>query len=264
MKHSPLARITLVGLVLVGGAAAGCGSKDPVATTSSAVAASPTPASPTDTLLASVKTFGTTSYRFRATRTALSGGGTVDPVAKAASFTQNDEVPGHSISLGYTVIGTDLWMTIDLGATANKQLGVNKTTWMHIDQTKVTDKTQLPLDANGNLVIGTGDMFDGVTGVNRVDSTHFSGTVDVTNPASLLSPDKALLTKVGDKAKAVPFTATLDSQGRLTALTLDGATIDSGLTMDLTFDSFGAPVTITKPAGAIPPPATLYSTFFGG
>jgi hypothetical protein len=166
------------------------------------------------------------------------------------------------VSLGYTVIGTDLWMKIDLGAAANKQLGVNNTTWMHIDQTKVADKTQLPLDANGNALIGTHDMFDGVTGVKRVDSTRISGNVDVTNPASLLSPDKALLTQVGDKAKAVPFTATLDSHGRLTALALDGTTIDSGLTMNVTFGSFGAAMTITKPAGAIPAPAALYSTFF--
>src|SRR5258708_26247455 len=106
---------------------------------------------------------------------------------------------------------------------------------MHLDSTKVEDKAQLPIDDAGSPAIGTANMLQGAADVKQADATHFSGVVDVTQIDSLVAPDQELLKKVGDKAKAVPFTATVDEQGRLTALKLDGASLDPGLTVDLAF-----------------------------
>lgn len=265
MKHS--ASVALAVLVLIGGTAAGCGTKDPVAAStpsSPAGAPSSTPPAPKDVLLASVRTFNTSPYSFQIKQTGKSGEGKVDPAAKASSITLSGKESGQSITLGYLVIGTDIWMKLDLGAAGNKQLGINKTKWLHIDQTKVKNKTALPVDASGAMSIGTNEMVAGVANVQRVDSTHFNGTVDVTNSASIVSPDKAVLDKIGDKGKAVPFTATLDSQGRLIDFKVDGTAIDPGVTIEVSFDNFGVPQSITKPTGAVPAPATIYAAVFGG
>lgn len=266
MKHSRVAIIMLVVPMLAGATTAGCGASNPVAVATGSAptdAPSPTPPAPKDTLLASVKTFDTTPFTFQIKQTDKSGQGKVDPATKAASITVSGTVSGQSISLGYVVIGTDVWMKFDLGAAANKHFGINKTKWLHVDQAKVKDKTALPVDASGAFSIGTTTMLAGMADVQRTDSTHFSGTVDVTNTDSIVAPDKTVLAKIGDKGKAVPFTATLDSQGRLTDFKVDGTAIDPGVTVEVSFDNFGMPQSITKPTGAVPAPAAIY-TIFGG
>ncbi|HKT05142.1 MAG TPA: hypothetical protein VJT31_36975 [Rugosimonospora sp.] len=253
-------RVLLVVLLAVG-AATGCDAKNQAgsgAPSSAASAPSPTPAAPTDALLASVKAFGTTSYKLRMQQSNASATGEVDPTAKAAQITATGTVSGQHISVAYTVISPEVWTKIDLGATLNKQLGVDKATWMHIDRTKVTGNSQLPVNSAGEITLGTSDLLAGVANVQHPDSTHYTGTVDVTNTNSLLSPDKDALAKAGEKAKAVPFTATLDDQGHLTSFKEDGATIDPALTAEITFTDFGAPMSITKPAGAVEAPAAVY------
>jgi hypothetical protein len=264
MKHS--ASVALVVLVLVGGTAAGCGTKDPVAAStpsSPAGAPSSTPPAPKDVLLASVKTFDTTPCTFQIKQADKSGQGKTNPATKSASVTLSGKVSGQSISLGYLVIGTDVWMKFDLGAAGNKQLGINKTKWLRIDPTKVKDKTAIPVDANGAFSMGTPDFLDGVVSAQRTDSTHFSGIVDMTNANSMLAPDKSVLAKIGDKGKAVPFTATLDSQGRLIDFKADGTAIDPGVTIEVSFANFGVPQAITRPTGAVPAPAAVYAIFAG-
>ena len=83
MRHARVATIALVVLALAGGTTAGCGSGSggsvaagtgPSAT-SPAGAPSPTPPAAKDTLLASVKTFDTTTYGFQIKQTGMSGQG---------------------------------------------------------------------------------------------------------------------------------------------------------------------------------------------
>jgi hypothetical protein len=77
-------------------------------------------------------------------------------------------------------------------------------------------------------------------------------------------PDADILTKVGDKAKSVPFTATLDSSGRLTEFKIDGSGIDPGLSMDMTFSDYGSAQNISKPTGTIvAAPSTVYDILNG-
>lgn len=239
-----------------GSTAPSAGTAESVSTTSAAGAPSATTAAPNDALSAAVTALSTTSYKLHMQQSDGSVTGEIDPAAKTAQVTSTGTVSGQNISVGYTVITPDVWTKIDLGATLNKQLGLTPGTWMHIDRTKVTDRSQLPVNAAGEFTIGT--LLTGVANVQQTDSTHYTGTVDLTDTNSLLSPDKDALTKAGAKAKAVPFTATLDDQGRLTSFKEDGATIDPALTVEITFTDFGAPMSITKPAGAIEAPAAIY------
>jgi hypothetical protein len=162
--------------------------------------------------------------------------------------------------MDYIVIGTDVWLKVDLGAAGNKQFGLNKAKWMAVDKSKITDNDAVPTDANPSTFAN--DLLGGVVTVARVDDTHLKGTVDLTQMKSF-APDQEVLTRAGDKAKAVPFTATLDTKGRLTEVKTDGTGIDPGLTITMTFTNFGSAVSITKPADAIPAPAGLYTVLNG-
>ncbi|HTJ35369.1 MAG TPA: hypothetical protein VL738_19255 [Dactylosporangium sp.] len=253
-------RVLLIAVLATSGVAA-CGGEDPAEGTGAPGAAVSTAPAPKDVLLKAVQTLDTASFNFTIKQAGMSGGGRVDAKTKAALVELTGKVEGQSIALAYTVIAPDVWLKADLGTVANKQLGITKTKWMHIDTTKVEDKTQLPIDTEGNPAIGTAGMLQGASDVKQADATHFSGVVDVTATDSLVAPDAELVKKVGDKAKAVPFTATIDEQGRLIALKLDGTGIDPGLTADLVISGFDSVKAITKPAGAVNAPAALYAMF---
>ncbi|MEV8511683.1 hypothetical protein [Dactylosporangium sp. NPDC051484] len=118
------------------------------------------------------------------------------------------------------------------------------------------------MDETGAPELGVTDLFkNGLGEVERVDATHFTGTVDMTAASSVLEPSDNVLKKAGAEAKSVPFTATVDDQGHLIALKIEGASIDPDLAMELTFTGFGAIQAITKPTGAIQAPDSVYKLF---
>ncbi|MEV4132855.1 hypothetical protein AB0J72_11905 [Dactylosporangium sp. NPDC049742] len=78
---------------------------------------------------------------------------------------------------------------------------------------------------------------------------------------TILAPPDDAVRKAGAKAKAVPFTATVDAKGRLTEFAVDGDAIDPELSMRLTFAGFGSVQPVTEPAGAVPAPASVYDLF---
>jgi hypothetical protein len=62
----------------------------------------------------------------------------------------------------------------------------------------------------------------------------------------------------------VPFTATLDGNGRPSEFKTDGSGIDPGLSLDFTFRDYGANQNISKPTGTIVnAPSTVYNLFNG-
>jgi hypothetical protein len=262
LTNNRLVVVALCVLATAGLATASCSAKNQASGGSPSVTSSPTPPSAKDVLL-SAKSFDQSTYDFQVKQAGVSGSGKMDPVNKAAQVNISGNVAGQSLAMGFILIGSDMWLKEDLGAAANKHFGINKSKWMHVDQSKIKNKAALPVDSSGAASIGTSDMLTGLVSVQRTDDTHFTGTMDVTNANNLLSPDKTVLTRVGDKAKAVPFTATLDGQGRLSDLKVDGTGIDPGLSIETTFSNFGGTATITKPAGAIPAPAGVYTILNG-
>ena len=265
MNKNRLAVVTLC-VLAAAGLTAGCGTtKDsaggsPTTATTTAAATTPSAPDPKAALLASTKALDEATFEFQVKEAEQTAKGKMDPVKKGAAVNLSAKQEGVTLTMDVTVIGTDIYMRLDLGTVLNKQLGVNKAKWMVIDGTKVTKKGALPTDTSGSEIAN--DLLGGLVTVERVDETHFKGTVDLTKMANF-GPDETVLTKVGDKAKAVPFTATLDTKGRLTEIKSDGTGIDPALTVDMTFSNFGGAVSITKPAGATPAPASVYSMLNG-
>lgn len=131
--------------------------------------------------------------------------------------------------------------------------------WMHIDVSKLGAQSSLrksiedPSYSAKMLTTAAQVQWDGAGKVK--------GVLDLSQSPSM---NPALAGTIGDKIKAVPFTATIDGQGRLTTMTvaLGGLAPTAGVgDMTIAYSDFGAPVTIEKPTGEIvEAPAALLAT----
>jgi hypothetical protein len=189
----------------------------------------------------------------------LSGNGTIDPSNKAGTIEIKGTQQGVAIDVSFTEIGTDAWAKVDLGALSS-QLGINPTKWMKLDLSKMTGKDAMPFDLSSGDALELGKLITSVSDVKRTDATHLSGTIDLSAATGPNAPDAAAVQKAGAAAKAVPFTATLDSQGRLSELKVNG---DTDLALDFQLTNFGSPSKVTQPPASdvIPAPAGIYQFF---
>jgi hypothetical protein len=192
----------------------------------------------------------------------VSGQGKADPAAKAAAVSIAASSSGVNAKMAFVSLGSDNWTQVDFGSALDQQAGIDPTKWMHVDTSKVTKADALPLYPASPDLLGFSSITDALLTVQRVDATHYSGTIDLTAAKGPAEPDSATLSNVGAKAKSVPFTATLDGNGRPSEFKTDGSGIDPGLSLDITFSDYGATQNISKPTGTIvDAPSTLYDIF---
>ncbi|MGI5184156.1 hypothetical protein ACQEVZ_48660 [Dactylosporangium sp. CA-152071] len=251
-------------LALTAGGLTGCTIETQVGTPSAGrVIGAPTAdLPPKEALLAAVNTLGSTAYTFEIKQGAKTGGGRIDPADQAATMSMGGRVGTIDISVAYTVIAPELWVKADFGAQLNKAWGVDAAHWMRVDRSKVGASATLPIDPAGAPRLGITELCEnGLGEVERTDATHYKGTIDVTAADTILAPPDDAVRKAGAKAKAVPFTATVDAKGRLTEFAVDGDAIDPELSIRLTFAGFGSVQPVTEPAGAIPAPDSVYELF---
>jgi hypothetical protein len=243
-------RLAVAGVALfaaVGFLAAGCAKNGTSAAGSSpSPAASPSPTvAPKDALLASTKALTTTSYKFSIKTPNATGSGAADPTKKSLSMSVNVTEAQVPVKMDIVVIGTDGYFKLNLGPLGST-LGIPADKYMHLDITKLGTSSSLPLQLNGD----PGDVSGQLAGLNSVSTTDgrtYTGTLDLTKVTGGSAPNQDLLNKAGDKAKAVPFTALVDGQGRLTSLKIDGTGIDPGFTIETAFSDFGSSAAISKP-----------------
>ncbi len=244
-------------------ALAGCGTASNTGTPAGpGASASPSRAAlpPKDAVLASTTVLTQTTYRYTLSSDGLTGTGLADPTAKKTSLSAKGGQGDESVTMDFVLIGDDLWLKMDFGG-KNSTLGVPKQ-FMHLDRAKLKGK-----GAPG-FITDSGDpgesqkLFAGLVDAQRVDDRHYKLTLDLTR-ATASTVDKELLDKLGDKAKAVPGTATLDDQGRLVETTVDLSAVDPKAAIKITYTDFGAPVTINKPAKSdtVEAPNSVYEIF---
>jgi hypothetical protein len=250
----------------VGLALTGCGSTGTGGNAAKPSTPSPTPtlAAPKDALVAAIKQLGQISYAFTVKQATVSGQGKADPAAKTAAVSIAASVSGVNAKSSFVSFGSDNWAQMDLGPAMNQQGGIDPTKWMHIDTSKVTKADALPVYPASPDLLGFSSITDAVLTVQRVDATHYNGTINLTGVKGPAEPDSGTLSNVGDKAKSVPFTATLDSNGRPSELKTDGSGIDPGLSLDITFSDYGANQNISKPTGTIVEAPSIVYTMFNG
>jgi len=207
-----------------------------------------TPADPKQALAASTAGIKAGNYSFTATSPdGPDVKGVVDIPSRTASLDMAIEQDGGKGLMQFRIVEPDRYvkMKMDLGQSAEqlKQMeqlaeenpSLKKTVaglksmvemfsgknWMHIDMSKLKgDDFQISID-NPDLV-GVGALTDGVVTAERT-ATGIAGTLDVTRVKGddQMFSESAFKGLAAEKAKALPYEATLDAEGRLTAFVLD-------------------------------------------
>jgi len=238
---------------------AACSSTSNSASAGSATTSASPSVAPADALVAAATSLNGKGYDMTLTAASVTGKGSVDPTNHAVTFDAKASEGGQTFELNLTGIGSDLWAKIDLGA-LNSQVGLDPTKWIKIDATKV-DESSIGLNlSNLSDVLDIGSLTKAVSNVQRTDATHLTGTIDLISLTGTEKPDADALKKAGAAAKSVPFTATLDDQGRLSDLKINGDSIDTGLSVDIAVSNVGSPTAVTAPPAAevVPAPAAIY------
>jgi hypothetical protein len=246
------ARTAVAALALAGCAvfAVGCKSTDTAAragSKSAAVPATAKAASAAGELIAAADKMRATSYKFSATGGGVTLQGAADPPNKTVTM---DSV----MSMKVIVVDGQFYMKFPKGVPGTEALGGGDK-WLHLDASK--------LAVGGLGIQDPGDpaynSLKAATSVQKVGDKHYKGTLDLTKTPAFAANSK-LRSTIGDSAKAVPFEATIDDNGRLS--TMDTTTTVNGtdIKQHTTFSDFGTTVTVTKPAPSevIEAPESIY------
>jgi hypothetical protein len=250
--------VALMGVALVGG----CGSKsDDSGEVVAAPSVSPAPVDAKPKLAAAAAKSSGTSFKFRSEDPAAAGiiEGAVDPAAAASTAKMSVDLDGaNKLTFESIKTGGTFYVKIT-GLPAAGGTDLSKY-WMKADPAKIT----------GDLgVLSAKDPIDvrkvvaNAASVQNVDGTLYTGTLDLTQESLGVLYDADLAKELGDKAKAVPFAASVNADGYLTSVKVSvpayGTEPASDTTVTLT--DFGRPVTATAPTGAqvITMPDAMYT-----
>jgi len=242
--------------VLIG--LAGCGqSSDPAAGGTPAAAATTTvPADPVARLKASTKEIEAGNYRFEFKGGALSGKGYVHKPSKGTKLDMAYDDSQLKLSAELRVVDSATLARLMIGGQA--VAGGGK--WLKLDMAKTAESELLAYIADAD-VPGAGQILATATDVVEKDGA-LTGMVDLAKPQGIPSLDEETLDAISRSVNRVPFTATLDPQGRLTKLVLDlvGPSAGNLSTLDFAYSDYGSVTPDPAPAAAetIDAPADFY------
>ncbi|MCM0678875.1 hypothetical protein NCC78_30010 [Micromonospora phytophila] len=234
-------RLATTGVALVAALSlglTGCGTKtdaDAPAGSGTGVATS-APADARAELTAAAQKLNEQSVKMKLKSAVIDGSGVMDPSTKTGDMTMK---MGSQGTFRILMLGNDAYLKITGMAGMPKK-------WLHMDATKLGESGNLNLMPEGDPG-GAKQMIESVVDVRKTGEGAFAGTLDYTRTKA---DDKAIQA-LGDKAKAVPFTAKVDDQGRLVEFAIDTSVLHPSLgTMTTTYSDFGAPVSVRKPAAS--------------
>jgi hypothetical protein len=227
------------------------------------------PADPKAALAASTSGLTAGNYAFTESMPDAELKGTVHVPSKSASVAIDSHATDGVGKMELLQIEPDRWVRMSLDLDSMLQ-GVDRNdpamkplidgfkafdgkTWMHVDMTKAKNAQDLNLDLSRADVTGAGQLLSGVV-TAQGDAHDITGTLDATKAGDDLDGfDSEDVKAMGAAAKALPFTAKLDDQGRLTHLELTvpkaGETPAGKWTVDVT--GYGAQQPLTKPTGDV-------------
>ncbi|MFI9643699.1 hypothetical protein ACIG87_27205 [Micromonospora sp. NPDC051925] len=247
MKHPKLAAVTAALAALV--TAAGCtsdgggGGSTPAA---GASATGPTTAvGPAAVLTAAAQRVDQQTYRLSLGDGAGGDGTTLvwDPKGRRGLETTTLAVANGKVVIERLATGTDVYVKV---TAPDRRVPVwDGRTWWHVGTAEAAAAKRTGLD-NTRLASTLG----AATEVRATGERAYAGTLDLRNSTDVLGGGAGGV--LGDRAAAVPFTATVDPQGRLVRYRIE-LSGEPGKTsaLDLTYADFGLPVSASKPAAGL-------------
>ncbi|MEU2615283.1 hypothetical protein ABZ570_27435 [Micromonospora sp. NPDC007271] len=163
----------------------------------------------------------------------------------------------------------DSWVKLELGGKAAdsvpgvRQLNLGR--YQHLDQTRIKGNRALGFDFDTLDPAGSAVLTQGITEVRETGDGTYAGTLDVSRAAEAGSLDPALITALGAQAQAVPFTAKVDPQGRLSELVLQvpAAGQNAAQEIRITYTDYGNATAAQKPPAdqVVEAPPEFYNLF---
>jgi hypothetical protein len=245
--------VAVAALVAVGVAAAGgCGLVD--AAGEPAAPVSKAPLSPRDALLGSLPDGRTGSFRFAAKGSGMSAEGDFDADHKSYRIDLHYKEPelGFTLHSDFLVVEEQTWIRMRFTGTEGLT-GLPKLPkkWMLIDPAKIKNTEDIPLGYDDETdPVEAGAVLRAIVDVRQTAAGEFAGTTDLTQQGESEIVDPARLKALGARAKAVPFEATVDGQGRLTStlVRVPAAGKQKAFVYEVTYSDFGRAPTPTAPA----------------
>ncbi|WP_406075292.1 hypothetical protein [Micromonospora sp. NBC_01638] len=174
-----------------------------------------------------------------------------DPKAKRGLETTSLKVPTGAVKIERLTTGPDVYVRV---TAPDRRVPVwDGKTWWHVGAPGAPAAKQ-GLD-NTRLA----STLAAPAGVRQTGAREYAGTLDLRNSGEVLGSGVGKV--LGDRAGAVPFTASVDEQGRLVRYRIELASEQSQTAqLDLTYADFGLPVSAEPPAADLvgeDPPANI-------
>ncbi|WP_326555316.1 hypothetical protein [Micromonospora sp. NBC_01813] len=166
--------------------------------------------------------------------------GDLDPANETSNIEITMGGDGEVIEIVLRQLGTDVYM--QFGGSDMAELA---DVWMKGDSSKLPENAAFSMMPTGDPA----DMVGSIAEAQWSSDTEITGTIDMTKSPEA---DAELLAEMGEAAKAVPFTATLDAQDRLVEMVIDAESVSSeaGL-ITIGYSNFGEPVSVEVPTGEV-------------
>lgn len=240
-------------------AAGGCGVADAVKDTGTPASAKPL--APRDALLEALPDASTGSFRFTISGGETPTAGEIDAGRQSyrVGFRYREPKAGFTLFSDYLVVKKQSWIKISFkGAEGLTGLPKLPKKWMLLDPAKV--KTEdVPVAYDNETDPGeAGAVLRAIVDVKQTGAGRFAGTTDLTRKGESDIVDDARLKALGEQAKAVPFEATVDSQGRLTStvVKIPAAGKAKASRYVITYAGYGTTPTPAAPPAGEQQPAT--------
>ncbi len=236
----------------------------------SAGAASGVPTDAKQALLDSTREIGNGNFRFDLAADQTSVSGVVHKPSRGAELRTALGGPGSDLAMNFDLIyiEPDSWVKVTFNGQAADSVPALKNyagKYMHLDPTRASGVRDLKFDFDQLDPAGSEALTKAVVDVKQSGTREYSGTIDLTKATDARMINQALLSALGPKASALPFTASLDPQGRLSKLTIQvPATAQTKpQSLAVTYSDYGAATAPQKPpAGQIQEaPPELYKLF---